>query len=173
MVRLTTPLLSVTRGRWPLTSNCTFFARLPSGRRTATCWRRRGNELAQRALHHHRIGEVDQVHGHRILLPPHGHIQHAGTGHGHRARFVGRPIHRVAQQLAMVRRQNLPEGAVDVPREVHHAAAPRLAHVQLREYRSWARAETLPPWAGRDKRESASAAHRRRPRRGCARGTRR
>jgi hypothetical protein len=52
----------------------------------------------------------------------------------------------------------LPKRAVDVPGEIHHPALARFAHIALRGYRSWARAETPPPWADPDKKGSASAA---------------
>ncbi len=38
------------------------------------------DELPHRSFHHHWICEIHQVDGHRIFLPPHRHVQHAGAG---------------------------------------------------------------------------------------------
>ena len=127
-------------GVWSAVSNCTPRALRPSGMRTRTCCAPTGIELPERALHHHRVGQVHQVHRHRLLLPPDRHVQHARARHRHRRLLVGRPLHGVAQQLAVIRRTALPRTCGRCPTGSRRRARADLAQVDLAAYRSAARA---------------------------------
>src|SRR6516225_3391766 len=57
-----------------------------------------------------------------MLLAPDCDIEYAGASYGDWRLFVGRPMHRIGQELPVVDAQNFPERAVDVPGEINHAA---------------------------------------------------
>src|SRR5215831_18949216 len=50
------------------------------------------DEFADGSLHHHWVGEVDQVHGDGVLLPPEGNVKHAWTGYGHGRWLIRGPV---------------------------------------------------------------------------------
>ena len=80
-----------TRGVLSAARSWTFFGLASLGQTHADFLFADGNQLAHRPLHHHRIGEVDEMDGQRILLPPDGDVEHAGAGDGDRRVFVRRP----------------------------------------------------------------------------------
>src|SRR5204862_5748892 len=80
-----------------------------------------GNQFADRAFHHHRVGEVDEVNRQRFFLAPNRYVKDARTGDGHRGIFVSGPVRCVAQEFKVVHALDLPECAVDVPREIENA----------------------------------------------------
>ena len=93
-VTTSTPLSSgaTRRGAWsPAVSSCTLRARVAGGQPDAHAQRPDRDDLAQRPLHHHRVGQVDEVHGHRLALPPDGDVEHARALDLDRRRLVGRP----------------------------------------------------------------------------------
>jgi hypothetical protein len=95
--------------------------------------RRRGNELPHGPLHHHRIREIDQVHGHRILsaaTPSHPTRRDRSRSPG-AARWPPNPPRCAAACHGPPPAP--PRTCGRCPREIHHPAAPRLAHMQLRD----------------------------------------
>ena len=75
-------------------------------------------ELAKWAFHEHWIGEVYQVDGHRVLLPPNRDVEHTWTAHDDGRVLISCPMHRVGHELAVIHAKDLPKCAVDVPWEI-------------------------------------------------------
>ena len=105
------------------------------------------NQLANRPFHHHGVGEVHEVHGYGVLLPPHGQVQDTGTGDPDRRFFVRGPLDGIAQQFEVVHAKDFPERAVNVPGEINNAptrgcGSPELPLTRL--------SGTLPPLGERE-----------------------
>ena len=113
-------------------SKCTLLAFIPGGRFTRTPLLGDGNQFSERAFHHHRIGQVHQVNGHGMLLPPNGNVQHARarTPSTSGSSFVAQAT-ALASKRPWSRREDVPEGAINVPGKISNAAWPRSAKKNL------------------------------------------
>ena len=80
------------------------------------------------ALHHHRVGEIDEMHGHGVCLRPHRDIEDTFALDGERRRLIGGPQDGVTKQFRMVHVKHFPEGAVQIPGEINNSAVPEFAH---------------------------------------------
>ena len=108
------------------------------------------DDFAQRALHHHRVRQVDEVHGHRVALTPDGHVQEPGTGDFDRRRLVRGPRHDVPQQPAVIDGTSPPRTCGRCPTGCRPRGCAGSAGDTARACRCARRAGRRPPSADRD-----------------------
>src|SRR5262245_38858275 len=95
-----------------------------------------GNELADRAFHHHGVCEIDQVNDHSVVLLPSGDVEDTRAGSTDDVRLIERPANNVGQNSAVVGVEFFPERAFDVTGEISDAARAKFTQVNFADIRT-------------------------------------
>src|SRR5947207_12340424 len=81
---------------------------------------RNGNDLAHRSLHHHGIGQIHQVNGHRVRLLPYRDIEDTLAFDRNHRGFICDPFHRIAKKPGMIDIEHFPKRSIDIAGEIDH-----------------------------------------------------